>query len=94
MAHFMATVQGNRGKASRLGSKSSGATAAVQGWTAGVHAEAHVGDSANATDYFEVFMTTGSDVPRGQWFLGRVLMTPEGPRWDPGVAPVPRYTPA
>lgn len=39
MAHFYATIQGNRKLASRLGTKSSGITAKVNGWDVGVKIE-------------------------------------------------------
>ena len=35
MAHFYATVQGNRGETSRTGSKNSGITAKAYGWDLG-----------------------------------------------------------
>ena len=36
MAHFYAGIHGNRGEATRLGTKSSGITAFVNGWSTGV----------------------------------------------------------
>ena len=36
MAHFRGAIQGNRGEASRLGTKSSGICANIDGWTTGV----------------------------------------------------------
>lgn len=37
MAHFRATIQGHRGEASRLGTKSSGLTASINGWDIGAN---------------------------------------------------------
>lgn len=42
MARFYAEIQGNKGSASRLGSKSSGMDAYVNGWDIGVHIRAYV----------------------------------------------------
>ncbi len=36
MAHFRATIQGMRGEASRLGTKSSGMYACIDGWDIGI----------------------------------------------------------
>lgn len=38
MAHFIGTLQGCRGEASRLGSMDSGIEASVQGWDVGIYA--------------------------------------------------------
>ncbi len=72
MAHFRATIQGNRGSASRLGSKSSGLTVKANGWKSGVTVEA-VHDSKTDTDVFNVFATTGSNPNHiGKQFVGQV----------------------
>lgn len=57
MAQFRATIRGQRGEASRLGSKTSGLHVTVNGWTAGitVHCEHTATD-----DFFSVFLTSGS----------------------------------
>lgn len=36
MAHFLGTIQGNRGEASRLGTKSSGLHAQIGSWEGGI----------------------------------------------------------
>ena len=57
MAHFRATIQGNRGMASRLGTKKTGLQASVNGWNVGVTVEAlHI----NGEDTINVFITGGS----------------------------------
>lgn len=57
MAQFRAVIQGQRGHASRLGSKNSGISASVNGWTAGVDVVAvHVAGK----DVFRVYRTGGS----------------------------------
>lgn len=42
MARFYAEIQGNKGLASRMGSKSSGMSASVNGWDVGVDVRAYV----------------------------------------------------
>jgi hypothetical protein len=57
MAQFRAIIRGQRGEASRLGSKQSGMAAHVDGWTAGVTVRvSHV----NGKDLFTVYRTAGS----------------------------------
>ena len=41
MAHFRAVIEGNRGPASRLGSKDSGISTSVNGWGIGVDVYAY-----------------------------------------------------
>lgn len=57
MAQFIARIQGNRGGVSRLGSKSSGITAYVQGWNTGVRVDISHEDGR---DVVRVFRTGGS----------------------------------
>lgn len=69
MAQFRATIKGQRGEASRLGSTSSGLSVTANGWTAGVKINAyhrsttHVGPKEQTQveeDVFDVFLTAGS----------------------------------
>ena len=60
MAHFMATVQGRRGSASRLGDKASGIETKANGWKSGIRVKAHHRDGK---DVFKVFATAGSESP-------------------------------
>jgi len=58
MAQFRATIKGNRGEASRLGTKKSGLVARINGWDIGVaiyarHEKGH--------DYLDVYQTSGSN---------------------------------
>lgn len=59
MAQFRATIQGQRGQASRLGSKKSGLVADINGWHNGVRVLAEY-DEKNGTDVFVVYKTGGS----------------------------------
>lgn len=58
MAQFRGTVSGQRGEASRLGSKNSGLTVTANGWNAGVTVRARVNDEG--CDVFDVYATGGS----------------------------------
>lgn len=57
MAQFRATIQGQRGGSSRLGSKQSGMEATVNGWTAGIRVLA---EHVDGKDRFGVYRTNGS----------------------------------
>lgn len=57
MANFRSTIRGTRGEASRLGSKSSGMVANVNGWNAGVTVRAY---HDAGVDVFEIRQTGGS----------------------------------
>ena len=69
MAHFRSTISGNRGEASRLGHKTSGMVARVNGWTSGVRVYARHHDGK---DEFQIYATSGSDHRGGQVLLGHV----------------------
>lgn len=58
MAHFYSTVRGNRGAASRTGSKNSGMVAYVNGWDLGIRAEISHRDGR---DVVRVYRTGGSN---------------------------------
>jgi hypothetical protein len=69
MAQFRATISGQRGEASRLGSKNSGMSALVNGWNSGVRVEArHI----DGMDCFDVYATGGSHKATHDTFLGTV----------------------
>lgn len=61
MAHFWGSIQGNRGEASRCGSKSSGLRTRINGWSLGIAATIYhetLGD--NPGDRVSVTLTSGS----------------------------------
>lgn len=74
MARYRATIQGNRGQASRLGTTASGITARVNGWNVGVL----IHDSANGEeDAFDVYATGGSNGRLGA-LIGTVKLDSHG----------------
>lgn len=60
MAHFRASLQGQRGTTSRLGSKASGLDVRVNGWNRGIRVTARY-DATAGEDVFEVLSTGGSN---------------------------------
>jgi hypothetical protein len=70
MAQFRATIRGQRGEASRLGSKKSGITAKVNGWTGGVKVFARV--DSKGEDAFDVYATNGSSRAGQDVYIGTV----------------------
>ncbi len=82
MAQFRAQIIGNRGVASRLGSKDSGLRAQMDGWTGGVTVRANhwpKGSRAaeaiaggNAVDVFDIYATKGSGFGDGFGYIGKV----------------------
>jgi len=61
MAQFYAEIQGNRGMASRMGTKTSGMWAHIRGWNVGVKVECYHDD--NGKDVIYVSATNGSNDP-------------------------------
>ena len=70
MAQFRGVLQGNRGEASRLGHKSTGLVAIVNGWKGGVRVVAQWDEEAG--DTFDVYATGGSENHYGAGYIGTV----------------------
>lgn len=79
MARFRATIKGQRGEASRLGSSNSGITANVNGWDVGVKVESGTGEE----DVFYIYTTGGSHRAHGPKLIGVIKLDHQGvPRFD------------
>lgn len=63
MAQFRGTIQGNRGEASRLGTKNGGLTVTANGWDTGVRVEL---SHRMGVDHVLVYRTGGSNDPDGE----------------------------
>jgi hypothetical protein len=63
MAQFRATIQGNRGQASRLGTKSTGLVVTANGWDTGVRVEL---SHRMGVDHVLIYRTGGSNNESGQ----------------------------
>ena len=72
MAQFRATIEGNRGPASRLGTKSSGITATINGWNIGVYVSIRYNEILGQ-DVIQITQTGGS---AGQDPSGEFAATP------------------
>lgn len=56
----------------------------IRGWSAGVHVSRYTHDTKDEKqDIFVISMTTGSGGYGHSVVIGRVLSTPDGPRFDP-----------
>ena len=58
MSHFYGSIKGNRGPATRGGSKNSGIVSHTKGWNSGIRVTGYVND--NGDDEFKVEITNGS----------------------------------
>ena len=58
MAHFYASIQGNRGEATRMGTKKSGINGHIRGWISGASVSCFV--NSEGLDVVEVRLTNGS----------------------------------
>lgn len=68
MSRFYASIQGNRGEATRQGSKASGIGGHIRGWDIGARVLCYVDDSGN--DKVIVTITGGSNNSSSQKNLG------------------------
>lgn len=59
MAHFYASIQGQRGEATKLGSKSSGIQGHIRGWNIGARIQCFV--NSKGEDMVQVWITPGSN---------------------------------
>lgn len=67
MAHFYGNMQGGRGETTRTGTKSSGITAHVRTWSAGV--DVSMNHCEDETDSADIVITHGSNGPSARNFL-------------------------
>lgn len=70
MARYYAEIQGNRGKASRMGTPTSGMWAHVRGWDVGILVSLRPDPNDRANDMVEVRLTGGSNGHRSSKPLG------------------------
>jgi len=64
MAQFYASIEGNRGPATRMGSKDSGIHGHLRGWSVGAKVNVWH-DEKTGHDYVEVYATSGSNGHKG-----------------------------
>jgi|ETNvirnome_2_130_1030620.scaffolds.fasta_scaffold03350_6 hypothetical protein len=64
MSHFYASIQGNKGEATRCGTKGSGIQSHIRGWDSGVQVGALHGEKG---DRFIICITDGSNGTRSHY---------------------------
>ena len=69
MAHFYAEIQGNRGEATRMGSKASGIQGHIRGWDVGARVSCYYDESLDE-DRVRVTLTNGSGYGSESKYLG------------------------
>lgn len=70
MAHFRATIKGNRGLVSRLGTKA-GLVATINGWNIGVNVVASH-DPLTGRDHIHIYQSGGSNSPHNKTLLATI----------------------
>ena len=76
MAHFYGEIQGNRGEATRMGTKNSGFRGHIRGWHVGGSVNCHYNDSKDR-DEVSIYATGGSGYG-GSDHLADVIETDNG----------------
>ncbi len=82
MAQFYAEIQGNRGMATRMGTKESGMFAHIRGWDVGVKVFLDW-DEEEQRDIVTVYQTGGSNQPGTKAILLRICEGGEPESWVP-----------
>lgn len=72
MAQFRAVIKGQRGEASRLGSKGSGIVAHIDGWDSGVSVYGSTHEDGG--DVFGIYVTGGSNAAQREVSIGCVTI--------------------
>ena len=62
MARFYASIQGNKGEATRMGTASSGITGHIRGWNVGAHVDCRPNVDTDR-DVVEIGLSGGSNYP-------------------------------
>ena len=70
MAQFYASIQGNRGEATRMGSKSSGLRGHIRGWRVGARVVMRYNEETKQDECL-IYLTSGSNGFEGEAFLGK-----------------------
>jgi len=77
MAHFYGEIQGNRGEATRMGTKDSGFRGHIRGWHVGGSVNCHYNESKDR-DEVSIYATKGSSGYGGSEHLADVIETDIG----------------
>ena len=72
MAQFYASIQGNRGQATRMGTKNSGIQGHIRGWDVGVEVHCRYNETTGGDEIW-VYLTGGSNGGRSARDLVTIL---------------------
>ena len=81
MARFYASIQGNRGEATRMGHN--GITGHIRGWDVGVRVDGSPFLADRERDYFCVYVTGGSNGRTNDKMVGKVTLVNGSPTFVP-----------
>ena len=77
MAQYQGKIQGSRGQATRLGTKSSGLETQCNGWNVGATARLDY-NGVKERDEISLYVTTGSNPKHDRIYLGRFFINDKG----------------
>jgi len=80
MSHFYASIQGDKGEATRCGSKDSGSNSHTRGWNLGVAIE---GYHHSGEDFFQITITSGSTDKYESYNIGLISLDDGIPVFKP-----------
>ncbi|MFA5238402.1 MAG: hypothetical protein WC476_01665 [Phycisphaerae bacterium] len=72
MSQFYASIVGNRGEATRQGTKNSGITGHIRGWNTGGRVNCYY-DADKKADVVEFYLTSGSNERGKSQFIARFI---------------------
>jgi hypothetical protein len=78
MARFYGELKGARGRASRLGTASSGMSAHIRGWDVGVRVQLSMGPDGN--DLVQIWATGGSNGLTNERLIAELTLASNGER--------------
>ncbi len=79
MSQFYASIRGNRGEATRMGSRASGISGHIRGWDVGVRVS---GWDRFGDDVFDIYTTGGSNGDLSA-YVGTVTLVDGVPTFEP-----------
>jgi len=82
MSRFYASIQGNRGAATRQGTSQSGVFGHLRGWHVGVRV--NMVDDEEGRDVGYIYLTSGSNDDRSLQYIGKVIIKGSLPQFIPG----------
>jgi hypothetical protein len=81
MAHFYVSTENSRGNPVTASGTKKGQRSHARGWSASVEVISGISSTADAGDFFEVYMTPGSNGGGHKRHLGTVVVRDGVPTW-------------